>query len=64
MHLPRAGRMFADQGFDVLLAPTAFNTGARRELTFLDWIPSSGALSQSWYAAHEHVGRLWYWLRY
>lgn len=64
VHLPRAERVFVEQGFDVLLAPTAFNTGTGDQMTLLDWIPSSGALAQSWYALHEHLGRLWYWLRY
>jgi len=63
-HLPRAERMFRDQGFDVLLAPTAFYTGASGETDFLDWIPSTGALWQSWFALHEYLGRVWYWLRY
>ena len=62
-HLARAGRMFLDQGFDVVLAPTAFATGPSAELTFFDWLPSVGALSVSWYATHEHLGRAWYWLR-
>jgi uncharacterized SAM-binding protein YcdF (DUF218 family) len=64
VHLPRAGRMFRDQGFDVLLAPTAFYTGAPGEIDFSDWIPSTGALRQSWYALHEYLGLVWYWLRY
>lgn len=64
VHLPRAERMFKEQGFDVLPAPTAFHTGTGEPSTVLDWIPSSDALSQSWYASHEHLGRLWYWLRF
>jgi uncharacterized SAM-binding protein YcdF (DUF218 family) len=63
-HLPRAEQMFIDQGFDVLLAPTGFNTGPGTALTPFDWIPSAGALSASWFATHEHLGRLWYRLRY
>jgi uncharacterized SAM-binding protein YcdF (DUF218 family) len=64
IHLPRAAREFSRQGFDVLLAPTAFLTGESVELTFRHWLPSSGALSVSWYALHELLGRLWYWIRY
>lgn len=64
MHLPRAAREFIGQGFDVLLAPTAFQTGGSEELTFRHWLPSSGALAVSWYALQEYLGRLWYWIRY
>ena len=63
-HLPRAERMFRDQGFDVLLAPTAFSTGPGATWTLFDWIPAADALSVSWYATHEYLGRAWYWLRY
>ena len=62
-HLPRAERMFRDQGFDVVLAPTAFNTSPSTTWTLFDWIPSAKALLVSWYATHEHLGRVWY-LRY
>ena len=62
-HLPRAIPMFSDQGFDVLAAPTAFSTGLAGDRTAFDWIPSSAALTQSWFALHEYLGRLWYWLR-
>jgi uncharacterized SAM-binding protein YcdF (DUF218 family) len=64
IHLPRAAPEFIRQGFDVLLAPTAFYTGASVELTFRHWLPSTGALFLSWYALHEYLGRLWYWIRY
>ncbi|MFT5447653.1 MAG: uncharacterized SAM-binding protein YcdF (DUF218 family) [Gammaproteobacteria bacterium] len=64
IHLPRATREFVRQGFDVLPAPTAFYTGSSKPHTFRDWMPSSSALSNSWYAIHEHLGRLWYWIRY
>lgn len=62
-HMPRAAEMFRGQGFEVLEAPTAFTTGAEGPLQWRDWIPSTGALSVSWFALHEHLGRAWFRLR-
>jgi uncharacterized SAM-binding protein YcdF (DUF218 family) len=62
-HLPRAIPMFVDQGFDVVAAPTAFSTRVDGDMRVFDWIPSSAALAQSWFAMHEYLGRIWYWLR-
>ncbi len=63
IHLPRATRMFRDEGFHVLPAPTAWFGGPGTSSTLRDWIPSSDALNDSRMALHEHLGRLWYRLR-
>lgn len=63
VHLTRAARMFRDQGFEVLEAPTAFLAGPPERLRWRDWIPSRGALNASGIALHERLGRLWYLLR-
>ena len=61
MHLPRAVEMFADQGFDVLPAPTAFVAPPKITRLYLpDFIPSARALMLTRLALHEHLGRLWY----
>jgi uncharacterized SAM-binding protein YcdF (DUF218 family) len=58
MHMPRAGRIFAQAGLAVTAAPTSYlGQGA---LIAPDFIPGGGALSDSHYAMHEWIGLLWY----
>lgn len=61
-HLPRAVAVFEQVGFQVLPAPTLVPAG--REPTALDWLPDATALGQSGLALHEHLGGVWYRLRY
>ena len=66
MHMPRAVSVFQRAGATVIPAPTGFLhkdavQQGQEELT--DWLPSHRALSVSYYALHEQLGRLWYSLQ-
>jgi uncharacterized SAM-binding protein YcdF (DUF218 family) len=60
-HMPRARRVFAAAGFDVVPAPTAF--ASRHGLTPLDFMPHADALHQSSRFFHEVIGIVWYRLK-
>lgn len=62
-HMPRAKASFERAGLSVIPAPTDF---AESYLPFSarDLVPRSRALVKSWYAFHELLGRVWYWLSY
>ena len=64
-HLPRAVEVFERAGLAVTPAPTAqfHHPGWTTELSQSDWLPSAKALQTSYYAIHEHLGRLWYQVR-
>lgn len=59
-HMERAAREFQRTGMQVTQAPTGFTT--RGDLTLLHFIPSARALLKSYYATHEAMGLVWYWL--
>ncbi len=61
MHMPRARRVFEEQGLTVLVAPTAYVSYAPASVG--RWLPSAAGLHTSWYAMHEWLGLLWYRLR-
>ena len=61
-HLPRAVRAFERQGLQVIPAPTAFENRTG-ELQAEDFFPGVHSLQRSYYAIHEYLGRLWYWIR-
>lgn len=60
-HMPRAQRVFAAAGFDVVPAPTQFATHFR--LTVLDFMPHAYALHNSSRYFHEIAGLAWYRLK-
>jgi uncharacterized SAM-binding protein YcdF (DUF218 family) len=60
-HMPRAKAAFENAGFDVIAAPTGFNSP--QALTALDFIPDADALLYSRIALHELIGIVWYQLR-
>lgn len=64
-HLPRATEAFANTGLTVTPAPTGFvhHPGWQQELTYRNWLPSARAFQLSYYAIHEHLGRVWYQIR-
>ncbi len=64
-HLPRAMAAFAWAGVDAVPAPTGAVSvpGWHSQIGLVDWLPSAGALSNSSYAIHEYLGRLWYGVR-
>lgn len=64
-HMPRAMKVFSLNGVDAMATPTVFTSGkvtVTRSLT-QDWLPSSKALRNSYYALHEHLGLAWYRLK-
>ena len=62
MHMRRAQTMFADQGFEVVPAPTDFS--AWPELRWRDLLPSSEGRKLARSALHEVVGLAFYKLRF
>ena len=62
IHMSRALRSFEEQGLDVVPAPTVFSGVA--PVSAASWLPTASALARSALALHEHVGLLWYRLRY
>ncbi len=59
-HMPRAMREFAQAGFKVTPAGTAYTT--RRKTDAFSFIPTAAALQKSSYFFHEVIGIAWYWL--
>lgn len=57
-HMPRAQRVFAQAGFDVVPAPTQYATHFRT--TLLDFMPRAHALRDSSHFVHEIIGAVWY----
>lgn len=57
-HMPRAAKVFTQAGFDVIAAPTAFNTpdifGVMR------FVPRAKSLYASKFFIHELIGLAWY----
>ena len=64
-HLPRAVEACERAGIAVIPAPTGFVTspGWQDKLALSDWLPSASAFGISFYAVHEHLGRVWYQVR-
>ena len=61
-HLPRAVRAFERAGMQALPWPAPETTPASGRPA--DYLPSMGALQDSFFALHEIIGRLYYELRY
>lgn len=62
-HMRRAVIAFRHAGVEVTPIPTDFLAVDSSAPGILSWIPSAGALAGTTHALHEHLGRLWYWLR-
>lgn len=65
-HMPRAVYIFEKQGFSVTPAPTRFK-GLNQwsfELEVASFLPSTSALTDSYFAMHEMIGFIWYKIRY
>lgn len=62
-HMPRAKMAFQNAGLRVVPAPTAYRSSPPR-FTALDYVPSAGALQESWYFFHEIAGIAWYRLKF
>ena len=62
-HMPRAQKVFEAAGIRVLPFPVDFLSGAGK-FTFMSFIPSAGALSQTSFFVREMIGRTYYSLKY
>ncbi|MBK1640603.1 hypothetical protein CKO12_01655 [Chromatium okenii] len=64
-HLPRAVDAFTEMGFIITPAPTGFvhRPHWQTKLTYWDFLPSARSFLLSYYAIHEHIGRVWYQLK-
>lgn len=62
-HMKRAIESFAAQGYSVTPRPTNQRVSAGG-ITFWDWLPTPSDLDDSVVALHEHIGRLFYRIRY
>jgi uncharacterized SAM-binding protein YcdF (DUF218 family) len=68
-HMPRSLEAFRSAGIRATAAPTGFvyrpelGPDGAHGLEVSDWLPDARAFLQSYYALHEHIGRLWYQLR-
>ena len=64
-HLPRAMDAFERAGLEPVPAPTGFihREGEGDAPAIVDWLPSAGAFSVSYFALHEWLGRAWYQLK-
>lgn len=62
-HMTRAQQEFSAAGFEVIAAPTAWQSAPQdEELELRDFVPTPRAAFAGWYAAHEWLGRLAYWI--
>lgn len=60
-HLPRAVYAFERAGFEVIPAGTIYSLA--RNTRPVDFIPHPRALQSSYFALHEGIGLIWYWLK-
>ncbi len=61
-HMPRARLAFERAGLQVIPAPMGYHTRVR--LTALDFIPSAGAMNETYIFFHEVLGTVWYRLKF
>ncbi|MCW8906941.1 MAG: YdcF family protein [Sedimenticola sp.] len=59
-HMLRALDVFEGAGIDTQPAPTGFVPSGSSRSAYSDWLPDAGALRNSYFALHEHLGRWWY----
>lgn len=62
-HMPRVVETFERSGVAVVPASTGFYYRPGGESSYSDWLPTAKAFLTSYYAIHEHVGRVWYQIR-
>ena len=62
-HMPRAEKLFRDEGFLVHPYPVDFKV-VDRSVTPMDFLPKPTALTLSDIAIREQIGRAYYWLRH
>lgn len=59
-HMPRSQRAFERAGLSVIPAPMGFERSAGFHMSSL--LPSAKAFHMNYYALHELLGRIWYWM--
>ena len=62
-HMPRAQKVFEAAGIKIEPFAVDFLSGAGKN-TIMHFIPSAGALNQTSFFIREHIGRLYYNLKY
>ena len=62
-HMPRADAAFRKVGMDVIPFPTDFRVVRTSAFTWLDFLPSAGALTMTSDAFREHIGLAVYTLK-
>ena len=62
-HMPRAEKVFKAANINVIPFPVDFQN-SKSKTTMMDFIPSSGSLSQTSHFVREMIGRLYYTLKY
>lgn len=62
-HMKRSVESFEAVGFEVLPAPTGFLRD-RQSPWYVRWLPTVGSFYNSVRSLHEHMGLMWYRLRY
>ena len=62
-HMPRAQKVFEAAGINVVPFPVDFQKGLSK-ITFMSFIPSANALSETSFFVREMIGRIYYNLKY
>ena len=62
-HMPRAQRLFENEGLEVVPYPVDFKSLTEDSLTFMDYLPNAGSLAKTELGLRELMGRLYYWLK-
>ena len=62
-HMPRAEKVFKAANINIIPFPVDFQN-SKSKTTMMDFIPSSGSLSQTSHFVREMIGRLYYTLKY
>jgi uncharacterized SAM-binding protein YcdF (DUF218 family) len=59
-HMLRSLDVFEAAGIEVTPAPTAFAHSRSNQGRYFDWLPGANSFRNSYFALHEHLGRIWY----
>ena len=61
-HMPRAQRLFENEGLEVVPYPVDFKSLSTDSITFMDYLPNGQSLAKTERGIRELIGRLYYWL--